>query len=204
MHISILSLGLLATQVLGHGLITKPWPRTPGALSLAACGPTVTNNIKGDNTSHVEGLPEAAMTDAKYNAAECNLWLCRGLQLEESAKANVIAYTPGQKVSMSVKISIKHHGTANVSIISTKTNKIIGDELLYWDKYADERLPAMPANNTQFDVVIPTTLGSQCANAGDCVLQWWWYGTAARQTYESCVDFTVAPTMPMLEKRFEA
>lgn len=27
----------------------------------------------------------------------------------------------------------------------------------------------MPANNTQFDIVIPTTLGSQCATAGDCV-----------------------------------
>ena len=24
------------------------------------------------------------------------------------------------------------------------------------------------------------------------VLQWWWYGTAAKQTYESCVDFKIA------------
>jgi hypothetical protein len=24
------------------------------------------------------------------------------------------------------------------------------------------------------------------------VLQWWWYGVAAKQTYESCVDFTIA------------
>ncbi|KAE8440715.1 hypothetical protein EG329_006784 [Mollisiaceae sp. DMI_Dod_QoI] len=197
-------LPILSTLVSGHGLITKPWPRTPGAKSLANCGPTVTNNIKGDNTSHVEGLPEAASTDAKFKASDCNLWLCRGLALEDSAISSVPAYTPGQKVSISVKITIKHHGTANVSVVSTKTNKIIGDELLYWDKYADERLSSLPANNTQFDVVIPTTLGSQCATAGDCVLQWWWYGTAARQTYESCVDFTVAPSMPMKEKRFDA
>lgn len=23
------------------------------------------------------------------------------------------------------------------------------------------------------------------------VIQWWWFGTAAKQTYESCLDFTV-------------
>lgn len=145
------------------------------------------------------------MTDSKFNAAECNLWLCRGLQLEDAAKAGIEVFTPGQKVDISVNIRIKHHGTANVSIVSTKTNKVIGDELLYWDKYADERLPSLPPNNTAFEVVIPTTLGTQCANAGDCVLQWWWYGTAAKQTYESCVDFTVAPVnTTMMEKRFEA
>lgn len=120
MHFSPLPIvfGVLTPMVLGHGLITKPFPRAPGPLSLAACGPTVTNNIKGDNTSHVEGLPEAAMTDSKFNAAECNLWLCRGLQLEDSAKANVVAFTPGQKVSMSVRIAIKHHVDASSFIIS--------------------------------------------------------------------------------------
>ncbi|CZR68545.1 uncharacterized protein PAC_18444 [Phialocephala subalpina] len=207
MHFSTLALSLLvaATEIAGHGLITKPVPRAPGAISLANCGPTVTNNIKGDETSHVEGLPEAAINDKAFKAAECNLWLCRGLALEDSAKSSVVAYTPGQKVSMSVKITIKHHGTANVSVVNTKTNKIIGEPLLYWDKYADERLTTMPANNTQFDFTIPTTLGSQCATAGDCVIQWWWYGTAAKQTYESCIDFTVGGmTMPMKEKRFEA
>lgn len=76
MRISLLT---VLPAVLGHGLITTPVPRAPGALSLANCGPTVTNNIKGDETSHVEGLPEAAANDAKYNAAACNLWLCRGM-----------------------------------------------------------------------------------------------------------------------------
>lgn len=168
------------------------------------------------------------MTDKKYNATACNLWLCRGLQLENAANASVISWMPGQKVHIDVKITIKHHvsltilsdqillfhrvfvltrhqGTANVSIVSTKTNKIIGDQLLYWNSYADERLATMPANNTAFDVVIPTTLGNQCATAGDCVLQWWWYGTAAKQTYESCVDFTIMPMkMPMKGRAFEA
>lgn len=81
MHLTTPILGLLATgtSIAGHGLITKPVPRAPGAISLAHCGPTVTNNIKGDETSHVEGLPEAAVNDKAFNAAECNLWLCRGL-----------------------------------------------------------------------------------------------------------------------------
>ncbi|KAF8854258.1 hypothetical protein BDZ45DRAFT_706638 [Acephala macrosclerotiorum] len=194
----ILALLAAATEIAGHGLTTKPVPRAPGAISLANCGPAVTNNIKGDETSHVEGLPEAAVNDRAFKAAECNLWLCRGLTLEDSTKAAVPAYTPGQKISMSVKITIKHHGTANVSVVFTKTNKIIGEPLLYLDKYADERLTTLPANNTQFDFTIPTTLG-RSFNGG-------WYGTAAKQTYESCVDFTVAPgiTMPMKEKRFEA
>lgn len=52
-----------------------------------------------------------------------------------------------------------------------------------------------PKNQTSFTVTIPD-LGTACKVAGDCVLQWWWYGTKARQTYESCVDFTIAPTVP--------
>lgn len=27
--------------------------------------------------------------------------------------------------------------------------------------------------------------------AGDCVLQWWWDSPESKQTYESCVDFTM-------------
>lgn len=157
----------LASTVLSHGIITKPYPRAIGAASLAACGPSVQNNIKGDNTSHIEGLPEAAAKDSAYKPADCNLWLCRGLQGADNL-ANVQSYTVGQKVPIDVYIRIKHYGTANVSVVDTKTNTIVGKELLSWANYADERLASMPANNTQFEVVIPD-LGGKCTAAGDCV-----------------------------------
>lgn len=170
---SLLTAASLAATVSSHGLIVKPTPRGPGAASLAACGSAVTNNIKGDLTSHVEGLPEAAKTDKKYVAAECNLWLCRGLQFGDNT-ANVATYTPGQVVPFTVKITIKHAGTANVSVVDTKTNKIIGKQLLFWGPgaggaYADEKQSTLPANQTSFDVTIPKDLGSACAKAGDCV-----------------------------------
>lgn len=35
------------------------------------------------------------------------------------------------------------------------------------------------------------------------VLQWWWYGTGAKQTYESCVDFQVVKSATK-ERSFKA
>ncbi|CZS93624.1 related to chitin binding protein [Rhynchosporium graminicola] len=196
---SILAVTSMVGAVAGHGIITKPWPRAPGAASLAACGPNVTNNIKGDNTSHVEDLPEAGALDPKYHADKCNLWLCRGLQYADN-KEHVVSYKAGQKVDMEVYLRIKHFGSANVSIVDTKTNKIISPNLVYWAKYADEKKATVPAEE-KFSFKIPKNLGSKCATAGDCVIQRWWYGTGAKQTYESCVDFTVAAPMVM-NKRF--
>lgn len=78
--------------------------------------------------------------------------------------------------------------------MKTATNQVLGEPLLVFDSYADENLATLPANNTNFDVTIPTTLAAtDCAVAGECVLQWFWFGTAAKQTYESCVDFVIAP-----------
>jgi hypothetical protein len=53
-------------------------------------------------------------------------------------------------------------------VVDTKNNKII-KQLLYWDKYADDKFSTLPANNTAFDVTIPTDLGAACATAGNCV-----------------------------------
>jgi len=57
----------------------------------------------------------------------------------------------------------------NVSVIDTATNQAIGDPLIVFDSYADESLAQLPANNTNFNVTIPTTLGDQCGVAGACV-----------------------------------
>lgn len=84
--------------------------------------------------------------------------------------------------------------------------------MISFASYADEALATLPANNTNFDVTIPTDLGALCTVAGDCVgvfhpqakinadkckvLQWFWFGTGAKQTYESCVDFVVPASDP--------
>jgi hypothetical protein len=157
----------LSATVSSHGKITSPTPRDPGDASLAARGKAVTNNIKGDLTSHVEGLPEAAKTDLTYKAADYNLWLCRELQFADN-KANVRTYTAGHAVHFDVKIVVRHTGTANMSIVDMKSNKIV-KQLLQWDQYADEKQKTLPATNTAFDVTIPSDLKGACATAGDCV-----------------------------------
>jgi len=171
MHFStsvLLAVSGLVSTISAHGIITSPYPRAVGSASLAACGKAVTDLIKADNTSHVEGLPEAAATDSGYHASKCNLWLCKGLQYADNT-AHVISLSPGQVVPIEVFIRVKHEGTANVSIVDTKKNAIIGSELIYWDRYADDKLATLPANNTAFSITVPRDLGGNCLYPGDCV-----------------------------------
>jgi hypothetical protein len=72
-------------------------------------------------------------------------------------------------VNMLATIRIPHEGPMNVSLINTKTNIAIVALLIRFDGYADESLTVLPANNTNFNVTIPTTLGSTCDLAGTCV-----------------------------------
>lgn len=165
-------LAALAATVMAHGYVDYPAARQYGDAAVAACGKSVVASIKGDNTSHVEGLPELAVKDSGYHGDLCNLWLCRGLQFADNVK-NVQQYTPGQAVEIKIKLTIPHTGNANVSVVDTKTNKIIGTPLIKWDAgYADEKAfyaKATPKDQVDFNVTIPTTLGSQCATAGACV-----------------------------------
>ncbi|KAF2732590.1 hypothetical protein EJ04DRAFT_496625 [Polyplosphaeria fusca] len=192
MHFSAAALLALVPSVLGHGLITTPPSRPVGDAIKANCGNGVVKQIVADNTSHVEGLPEAAVKDTGYHAEKCNLWLCKGLQFADN-KANVQSWTAGQVVPIKIWLRIPHEGSANVSIVDTKTNTIVGEALKTWAKgYAPGRSESdVPLSQREFNVTIPAGLESKCAVAGDCVLQWWWYGTGAKQTYESCVDFTM-------------
>jgi hypothetical protein len=97
-------------------------------------------------------------------------------------------------VNFLVDLPILHEGPANVSIVQTSTNRVIGEALIVFDTYADESLPQIPANNTNFDITMPKNLGANdCIIPGDCVLQWFWFGTHAVQTYESCIDFVMVP-----------
>lgn len=93
---------------------------------------------------------------------------------------------------MEAFLPIPHAGPMNTSIVDTATNTVVGQPLISFDVYADESLAQLPDNNTDFSVTMPTDLpATQCAVAGECVLQWFWFGTNAKQTYESCVDFVM-------------
>ncbi|KAK4239635.1 hypothetical protein C8A03DRAFT_13988 [Achaetomium macrosporum] len=185
---SLLTLAGLVAQASAHGLVQKPATRTPGAATEAACGKTMADFYRADNTSYPEALLRANPGGLKngYDPKKCNLWLCKGYQFADNS-ANVQSYKPGQVVDLQVWIRIPHKGYANVSVVDTASNSVIGTPLKSWpDNYAVSANP--PADQTKFSVTIPE-LGGKCTEAGACVIQWYWLGQG--QTYESCIDFTV-------------
>ncbi|CAK7217281.1 hypothetical protein SCUCBS95973_003094 [Sporothrix curviconia] len=175
----------LAVSVSAHGNITSPPARLTGPGMVAACGQTAVDAVLKDGTIPLE--------DVTSPSAGCQLDLCRGAVFSDN-QDRVQTYQPGQVVNMTAQIPISHEGPMNVSIVSTANNTILssGANLIVFESYADEKLAVLPANNTAFSVTIPIDLAEDaCLVAGDCVLQWFWFGTNAKQTYESCVDFMV-------------
>lgn len=165
---SALGLAALATQVSAHGLVTKPDARTPGEATAAACGQIMAKFYQADNTSYPEALMRANPNGIgdDYDPAKCNLYLCRGYQFADN-KDHVQSYKTGDVVDMEVFIRIPHKGYANVSIVDTTSNTVIGEPLLSWpDNYAATNNP--PKDQTQFSVTIPD-LGDKCTEAGVCV-----------------------------------
>lgn len=171
MQFLLLLVGLLVglvARVSSHGLVTKPETRTPGPATASACGNTMATFYRADNTSYPEALLRAnpnGLTDG-FDAGRCNLWLCKGYQFADNV-ANVKTYTPGQLVDLEVWIRIAHRGYANVSIVDTGANKIIGAPLLVWpENYAASTSP--PADQVKFSVKIPELAG-RCVTPGVCV-----------------------------------
>jgi hypothetical protein len=121
---------------------------------------------------------------------DCNIFLCKGTQFQDN-QDNVQSFASGDVVNFLAQLPIPHEGPANVSIIDTATNTVIGQPLIEFDSYADEALAQLPANNTNFNVTVPDLAG-KCVTPGECTMQWFWFGTAADQTYENCVDFVIA------------
>lgn len=182
-----MGLAALATQVAAHGYLTKPAPRMPGDKLKEACGAQIFNQWKSDINGNVQGaLQNSHQPD--YNEAACNIWQCKGMKLEDGG--NVESFTAGQKVPITFNVAAPHTGTANMSIIDTTTNAIIGKPLITFDDYASTAT-GVSADEKNFDITIPSDLGSKCTKAGDCVLQFWWDARSIDQTYESCIDFTV-------------
>lgn len=118
------------------------------------------------------------------------LSLCRGHQFLDNLN-NMSVFRPGQTVMMQIDLAILHGGPANVSIVKTATNTVIGPPLIQFDDYGNRDLPALPINNTNFAVTMPVGLAdTDCRVAGDCVLQWHW-ATIDAQTYVGCSDFVL-------------
>ncbi|TLD26634.1 hypothetical protein PspLS_04629 [Pyricularia sp. CBS 133598] len=189
MHSSIPILLALVAQAASHGMVTSPATRQPGPAAAAVCGQTMVDHYKADGTSYPENLQRnPAWNGTGYNAALCNLWLCKGYQFGDN-KAQVQSYAAGDVVDFAVNIRIPHKGFANVSVVDLAANQIVGEPLRVWaDGYADPaKFPNLPRDQVEFNVTVPE-LGGRCAEAGACALQWYWFGQG--QTYQSCVDFT--------------
>lgn len=189
-HFALLStLAGVIPLIHGHGFVTNPTARMPGSAMQAACGQQVETNQKSDNYGNVQGELQVANSQSDYDAGKCDIWLCKGYKFADN-KENVYSYSAGQTVDFTVDIRAPHTGSANVSVVDTTSNSVIGSPLVSWDVYASVE-STLPANNTEFSVTIPDDLGDQCSTAGACVLQWYWFAESIDQTYESCVDFTV-------------
>jgi hypothetical protein len=170
----------------GHGFIASPAARRPGDAYKAACGEQPFYQQSSDINGNVQGIQQVVGAD-KTDA--CNLWLCKGFVLEDNT-ANVQSFALGQTIDFKINIAAPHTGYANVSVVKTSTNAMIGAPLIEFENYASNA--GVQANNSAFSVTLPSSLGSDCTTAGDCVLQWFWNAPDIDQTYESCVDFTVS------------
>ncbi|KAL1597844.1 hypothetical protein SLS60_008331 [Paraconiothyrium brasiliense] len=189
-YTAAVGLAAFATQVAAHGYLTSPKPRMPGDALTKACGSQINSMWSSDINGNIQTALQIASSQSDYDDAACNIWQCKGMKYEDNT-ANVQSYTAGEKVPITFNIAAPHTGVANMSVIDTKTNSIIGSPLITFDDYASTATGVTDAEKN-FDITIPSDLGSQCATAGDCVLQFWWDARSVDQTYESCIDFTVS------------
>ncbi|KAK2008054.1 hypothetical protein LZ32DRAFT_609786 [Colletotrichum eremochloae] len=188
MQSKILAVLSFAAAVSAHGKVMSPTPRPAGDAFKAACGDTLFNTEKSDPFGNIQGLAQQA--GSRLDPSKCDLALCKGYKFADNA-ANVQSFTPGQTIPFQVEIRAPHTGVANVSVVDTAKNAIIGSPLISFTNYASTKT-GVAANNTAFSVTLPESLPATCATAGNCVLQWWWDSAEAGQTYMSCVDFTSA------------
>ncbi|TGJ82217.1 hypothetical protein E0Z10_g6565 [Xylaria hypoxylon] len=173
------------TGVQSHAVMTTPVPRGTGAKQVELCGALVTTVLERDRAGPIENA--VTSTDSNY---KCNAYMCRGYQYEDNV-SKLRAVTAGEVIAFHIDLIAGHHpGYANVSIVNLATNKAIGTPLVNWADWPDST-SGPPRNDTDFTVTIPNTLATACDVGGKCAIQWFWYATGNKQTYESCVDFYV-------------
>lgn len=184
-------LALVATAS-AHGIVTSPPARVIGDAFQDACGEQVYNNLKGDPYGNVQQLQQIGTSQKDFNTTACDLSLCKGLQFADNnnnSGTSVQQFTAGQVVPIKVDIRAPHTGVANVSVVNLQTNTMIGQPMMAWDVYASNSA-GIPKNNTEFSVTMPD-VAAECGTAGNCAVQWWWDSPDQKQTYMSCVDFTM-------------
>lgn len=178
-----IALAGFASSVAAHGFISSPQPRLPGDGLKAACGDQVYNQQSSDHYGNVQG----ALQNLQGSRPDCRMWHCKGVPFADAGE--IFSYTAGQVIPMKVEIRAPHDGVANVSIVKVSSDTVVGSPLISWDEYALTSSPMSEHPDwTSFDITMPD-VSSECANAGDCVIQWYWDAAAIDQTYESCIDF---------------
>ncbi|KAE9378714.1 hypothetical protein N431DRAFT_477906 [Stipitochalara longipes BDJ] len=206
MHrLTLLLISTLASIVSSHGILLTPPPRAPGEKSLSSCGEEITSLLRSDNQTSLNALQIASATSSTFDAKKCNLNFCKGLRLEDN-EDGVQQWSPGQVVEMTVWTRIPHVGWMSVAIVEEKSGMLVGGQLGSWETgsvsgYADEMeehkheeengVREEISIDLKFEVTIPK-IYPRCSVAGECVLQWTWFGRVVKQTYESCVDFLIA------------
>ncbi|KAF7557473.1 hypothetical protein G7Z17_g747 [Cylindrodendrum hubeiense] len=189
--INLLTLASLVPLVAAHGFIFSPAPRRPGETYKATCGDAAyTQQMQTlDIYGPVQGLLNVAGTPGTdFDAEKCGFWLCKGFFLDDNTE-NVHSFALGETIEFAVNITATHTGWANVSVVKTSSNSVIGQPLIEFQNYASDN--GVDANNTAFSVTLPNDLNGECATAGECVIQWFW-DTPIAQTFESCLDFIVS------------
>ncbi|KAH7329482.1 hypothetical protein B0I35DRAFT_45962 [Stachybotrys elegans] len=180
-------LAALVPMVAAHGFISSPAARQPGSAYQAACGQQPFFQQSSDINGNVQGILQVVGSD--LDEAACNVWLCKGFQFDDNT-ANVQSFSLGQTIDFEINIAAPHTGVANVSVVKTSSNTIIGSPLIEFENYASNA--GVNPGDRAFSVTLPEDLEGECTTAGDCVLQWYWDAADINQTYESCVDFTVS------------
>lgn len=182
-YTAAIALAGFASSVAAHGFISSPTPRQPGDGLRAACGDQVYNQQNSDKYGNVQG----ALQNFQGAHPDCRMWHCKGVPFEDAGE--IFEYTAGQTIPMEVEIRAPHDGVANVSIVKVSSDTVIGSPLISWDEYALTSSPISAHPDwTNFEITMPD-VGAECANAGDCVIQWYWDAPSIDQTYESCIDF---------------
>ncbi|CAG8958778.1 hypothetical protein HYFRA_00011728 [Hymenoscyphus fraxineus] len=177
----------LITNVAGHGFLSSPPPRLAGDAMKAVCGNQVFSNQASDNGGNIQGMLQVAKSQKDFDPVKCNVFLCKGFQFADNQK-NIQTFTAGQVVPYKFDIRAPHTGTANISVVDTATNSVIGEPLLTFDNFADNSKTASEDQKSG-TFTIPTGLESKCGTAGNCVIQHFWDARSIDQTYESCIDF---------------
>ncbi|CED83480.1 hypothetical protein [Phaffia rhodozyma] len=188
-------LSLLVQQVAAHGALHNIMIRKAGPKSKEVCGAQF--NIDRDGVANKNGLMLASNNkDTLGNPylSTCPWTVCTGFQYEDNVE-NLYTFPAGTVLPLRYYIGNHHEGWANVSVINTKTDTIIGSMLKSWDSKFSvydnwNTCPNVPdLDQNKFEVTIPD-LGDQCTTPGVCAVQFFWFSKIYdNQMFNSCVDF---------------